>query len=77
MTKTPDEDDKYGLDYLAPGAGAAARMGEELAKRTISYACQNAGAGVKGLLETFPAGDNPNASIGTSWFGRIIKAIRP
>lgn len=78
MTKTPDEDGKFsGLDHLAPGAGAAARMGEELAKRTIRYACQNAGVGVKGLLEAFPAGDNPKASIGTSWFDRIIKAIRP
>jgi len=74
MNQDHDEDD---FVIKAPGAGAAARMGEELAKRTISYACQNAGVGVKGLLETFPAGDNPNASIGTSWFGRIIKAIRP
>lgn len=74
MNQDHDEDD---FVIKAPGAGAAARMGEELAKRTISYACQNAGVGVKGLLETFPAGDNPKPTIGDSWFGRIIKAIRP
>jgi hypothetical protein len=78
MADDRDEDDKFsGLDHLAPGAGAAARMGEELAKRTIRYACQNAGVGVKGLLEALPEGDNPKVSIGNPWFGWIIKAIRP
>jgi hypothetical protein len=32
------------LDGLAPGAAAAARMGEQLAKRTIQYSMQNAEA---------------------------------
>lgn len=73
MNEDHDEDD---FVIKAPGAGAAARMGEELAKRTIKYSCQDAGVGVKVLLEAFPAGDNPKPTISNSWFGRIIKAIR-
>lgn len=64
------------LDMMAPGAGAAAKIGIQLANRTIKYAGQVAGIGVSGLMETFlPAGDNPKASIGNSWFGKIAGGI--
>ncbi|MDW5609259.1 phage tail tape measure protein [Mycolicibacterium sp. D5.8-2] len=64
------------LDMMAPGAGAAAKIGIQLANRTIRYAGQVAGIGVSGLLETFsPAGDNPKASIGNSWLGKALGGI--
>lgn len=64
------------LDMMAPGAGAAAKVGIQLANRAIKYAGQVAGIGVSGLMETFlPAGDNPKASIGNSWFGKIAGGI--
>jgi TP901 family phage tail tape measure protein len=65
-----------GLDMMAPGAGAAAKVGIQLANRTIKYAGQVAGIGASGLLETFlPAGDNPKASIGNSWLGKILGGV--
>lgn len=60
-----------GLDALAPGAGAAAKIGIQLANRTIGYLGQVAGIGVSGLMETLSLGDNPMGSLGKSWFGRI------
>lgn len=64
------------LDMMAPGAGAAAKVGIQLANRTIKYAGQVAGIGASGLLETItPAGDNPKASIGNSWFGKILGGV--
>jgi tape measure domain-containing protein len=68
------------IDAMAPGAGqaaaAAAQIGIQLANRAIKYAGQTAGIGVSGLLETFvPAGDNPKASIGNSWLGKIAGGI--
>ncbi|WP_370499761.1 phage tail tape measure protein [Mycolicibacterium sp. jd] len=64
------------LDMMAPGAGAAAKVGIQLANRTIKYAGQVAGIGASGLLETFsPAGDNPKASIGNSWLGKALGGI--
>ena len=65
-----------GLDMMAPGAGAAAKIGVQLANRTAKYFGQVAGIGVSGLLETFtPAGSNPKASIGNSWFGKIMGGL--
>lgn len=65
-----------GLDMMAPGAGAAAKIGIQLANRTAKYLGQVAGIGVSGLLETFtPAGSNPKASIGNSWFGKIMGGL--
>ncbi|MCH9728380.1 MAG: phage tail tape measure protein [Actinomycetia bacterium] len=65
-----------GLDMLAPGAGAAAKIGIQVANRTAKYAGQVAGIGIGGLLDTItPAGDNPKASIGNSWFGKIAGGI--
>lgn len=65
-----------GLDMMAPGAGAAAKIGVQLANRTAKYLGQVAGIGVSGLLETFtPAGSNPKASIGNSWFGKIMGGL--
>ena len=65
-----------GLDMMAPGAGAAAKMGIQLANRTIKYAGQVASIGVSGLLDTItPAGNNPKASIGNSWLGKIVGGI--
>lgn len=64
------------IDMMAPGAGAAAKIGIQLANRTAKYLGQVAGIGVSGLLETFtPAGSNPKASIGNSWFGKIMGGL--
>lgn len=60
-----------GLDAMAPGAGAAAKIGIQLANRAIGYAGQVAGIGVSGLLETLSVGDNPMGSFGKSWFGKL------
>ena len=73
-------DSAIGLASMAasafPGGGAAAQMAMQLANRTIKYAGQVAGIGVSGLLETFlPSGDNPKASIGNSWLGKIAGGI--
>lgn len=65
-----------GLDMIAPGAGAAAKIGIQVANRTIKYAGQVAGIAAGGLLDTItPAGDNPKASIGNSWFGKILGGV--
>ena len=64
------------LDVMAPGAGAAAKIGIQLANRTIKYAGQNAGILASGFLDTItPSGDNPKASIGNSWFGKILGGV--
>lgn len=65
-----------GLDMMAPGAGAAAKIGIQVANRTAKYAGQVAGIATSGLLETItPAGSNPKASIGNSWLGKIVGGI--
>ena len=58
-------------DMMMPGAGAAAKIGIQVANRTIGYAAQNAGILASGLMETFSLGDNPRASIGGGWLGKI------
>lgn len=60
-----------GLDMMAPGAGAAAKIGIQVANRTIGYAAQNAGILASGLMETFSVGDNPKGSIGAGWLGKL------
>lgn len=60
-----------GLDAMAPGAGAAAKIGIQLANRTIGYMGQVAGIGASGLLETLSVGDNPMGSFGKSWIGKL------
>ncbi|GAS95480.1 uncharacterized protein RMCC_2446 [Mycolicibacterium canariasense] len=64
-----------GLDALAPGAAAAARIGIDLANRTIGYAFQNAGEGVPGLMETLSVGDNPRGSLGPAWLSKVVNGI--
>ncbi len=68
------------LDAFAPGAGqaaaAAAQIGVEVGNRTIQLAGEAAGIGVGGLIQTFsPAGDDPKASLGNSWFGKIAGGL--
>ncbi|MGE2835456.1 transglycosylase family protein [Mycobacterium sp. SMC-4] len=63
------------LDVMMPGSGALAKMGIQLANRSIQQASQVAGIIGSGFLETFtPAGDNPKASIGNSWLGKALGA---
>lgn len=65
-----------GLDMMAPGAGAAAKIGIQLANRTAKYAGQVAGIATEGVLQTFDvSGGNPKASLGNSWFGKLIGGI--
>lgn len=67
------------IDMMAPGAGAAvqaaAQIGIQLANRAIQFGSQAAGIGVSGLFEFLPSGDNPKASIGNSWLGKIAGGI--
>lgn len=63
------------LNALAPGAGAAAQIGIQVANRAIKYAGQVAGIGVSGLFETLFVGDNPMGSIGNSWFGKLAGGL--
>lgn len=60
-----------GLDALAPGAGAAAKIGIQVLNRTIGYAAQNAGIAASGLMETFSVGDSPKGSLGAGWLGKL------
>lgn len=64
-----------GLDMMMPGAGAAAKIGVQLANRTIGYGAQNVGIGVSGILETLSLGDNPMGSLGAGWFGKLAGGI--
>lgn len=65
-----------GLDMMAPGAGAAAKVGIQVANRAAKYAGQVGGIVTGGILDTLtPAGDKPQASIGNSWFGKIAGGI--
>lgn len=65
-----------GLDMLAPGAGAAAKIGIQVINRSIKYAGQMAGIATNFWLSALtPAGENPKASIGNSWFGKLIGGI--
>jgi len=64
------------LDMMAPGAGAAAKIGIQVINRTIKYGSQVAGIGMSGLLDTItPSGDKPMASIGNSWPGKLLGGI--
>lgn len=63
-------------DLLMPGAGAAAKIGIQLANRTVGYAAQNAGILGSGLLETFgQIGDNPKGTLGASWLGKGLGGL--
>ena len=64
-----------GLDMLAPGAGAAAKIGIQVANRTIGYAAQNAGIAANAIGEFFSVGDNPKGSIGAGWLGKLAGGI--
>lgn len=64
-----------GLDMMAPGAGAAAKIGIQIANRTIGYAAQNAGILANGIGEFFSVGDNPKGSIGAGWLGKLAGGI--
>lgn len=64
-----------GLDMMMPGAGAAAKIGIQLANRTVGYAAQNAGIIGSGVLETLSLGDNPKGSLGASWLGKGLGGI--
>lgn len=63
------------LNAIAPGAGAAAQIGIQVANRTAKYLGQVAGIGVSGILETLSVGDNPLGSIGNSWLGKAAGGL--
>lgn len=62
-------------DLMMPGAGALARMGIQLAKRTIEYGAENVGIGVSRIMETLSLGDNPAGSLGNSWLGKVAGGL--
>ena len=60
-----------GIDMMAPGASAAAKIGIQVANRTIGYGAQNLGILASGLMETLSVGDNPKGSLGAGWIGKL------
>jgi hypothetical protein len=64
-----------GLDMMAPGTSAAAKIGIQVANRTIGYAAQNAGILANGIGEFFSIGDNPKGSLGAGWLGKLAGGI--
>lgn len=62
-------------DMMMPGAGAMAKIGVQLANRTVGYVAQNAGIAANGLMETFSIGDNPRGGIGNSWLGKLAGGL--
>lgn len=64
-----------GLDMMFPGAGSLAKIGIQVANRTIGYAAQNAGIAASGLMETLSVGDNPRGSLGNSWLGKLAGGL--
>lgn len=67
------------INGMAPGAGAAASMGSQIAmdmmNRTAGYIAQVAGIGAQGLLETFMLSDTPLADPTNTVLGRIAIGI--
>ena len=63
------------LDFMAPGAGAAAKVGVQLLNLSLKQAGKLAGIGVSGVMETLSVGDNPMGSIGNSWFGKLAGGL--
>jgi hypothetical protein len=61
------------LDVMAPGAGEAAKIGIQLAKRAVQFGAQAAGIGVSGLMETFLPAGSPLA--GNSWFSKLAGGL--
>lgn len=59
------------LDAFAPGSSAAAKIGIQVANRSIGYAAQNAGIAANAVGEFFSVGDNPKGSIGAGWLGKL------
>lgn len=64
-----------GLDMLAPGSGAAAKIGIQLANLGIKQAGKVAGIATSGVFETLSLGDNPMGSLGKSWFGKLAGGL--
>jgi hypothetical protein len=62
-------------DLMMPGAGAAAKIGIQVANRTIGYMAQNAGILANGVGEFFSVGDNPKGSLGAGWLGKLAGGI--
>lgn len=63
------------LDAFAPGSSAAAKIGIQVANRSIGYAAQNAGIAANAIGEFFSVGDNPKGSIGAGWLGKLAGGI--
>lgn len=64
-----------GLDMLAPGSSAAAKIGIQLANRSIGFAAQAGGIAASGVGEFLTVGDNPRGSIGSSWWGKLAGGL--
>jgi hypothetical protein len=60
---------------MAPGAGEAAKIGVQLAKRTIKFGGELAAIGASGLMETFLPNGSALGDPGKSWFGRVASGI--
>lgn len=63
------------LDTMAPGSSAAAKIGIQLANRTVGFGAQVGGIAGSGVLETLSLGDNPKGNLGASWLGRGIGGL--
>ncbi|MHA7661846.1 phage tail tape measure protein [Mycolicibacterium sp. HS_4_1] len=64
-----------GLDMMFPGAGSLAKIGIQVANRTIGYGAQNMGILANGVGEFLSVGDNPKGSLGAGWLGKLAGGI--
>lgn len=62
-------------DAFMPGTGALVQMGSQILNKTIEFGGKVAGIGVSEIGDFFSIGDNPRASLGNSWLGRLAGGI--
>ena len=62
-------------DAFMPGTGALVQMGSQILNKTIEFGGKVAGIGVSEIGDFFSIGDNPRASLGNSWLGRMAGGI--
>lgn len=62
-------------DLMMPGAGSLAKIGIQVANRTIGYGAQNLGIAANAVGEFLSVGDNPKGSLGAGWLGKLAGGI--
>ncbi|HNM86275.1 MAG TPA: hypothetical protein PKI77_17355, partial [Mycobacterium sp.] len=62
-------------DAFMPGTGALVQIGSQILNKAIEFGGKVAGIGVSEIGDFFSIGDNPRASLGNSWLGRMAGGI--